>query len=481
MTNRTPSGSPHRNGVGNGHTSTDVEPGEPFAPSLRDWARYALNALEGRWLLVSAIFLLGLGATTLYYVTRTPMYRVETKVLAQRQQALPSIARSAVPDDAPTRTAYEIVHRRENLVSLLRQTNLVPPPGSEPAGSRWSRWVGRLTAASSDGPDAEDEALNQMVLQLDKELVVTTGDGTITISLDWPNAEDAYNIVEAALQNFLEARQVQEITAIDDAIRLLQERVVTARANLDKVTAEAQQGAVREVVEQAAPGRTTPLPPPTASQELQVLSATLEAKERSLRDIEDLRRRRLVELQSQLDERRGVYSESHPAIAALRKEIDAMSRESPQVTTLREEVAILRDEYTTRLAEETRGRSGSARAGAPRTVRIVPSPSGVEDQRVRDARVQYEQMVNRVNAAQTDLDAARAAFKYRYTVTWPARVPRKPVSPNPVRIFGAGILASMLLAMGVAIRPLILEGRIRERWQVEHSLGLPLLADLIRK
>jgi hypothetical protein len=111
----------------------------------------------------------------------------------------------------------------------------------------------------------------------------------------------------------------------------------------------------------------------------------------------------------------------------------------------------------------------------------MPGVPLVEDQSMRDARVQYEQMAARVNAAKADLDTARAAFKYRYTVAWPARVPRKPVSPNPITVFGLGTVASLLLAFGVAVRPGIANERVREHWQVERRLGIPVLADFHRK
>jgi uncharacterized protein involved in exopolysaccharide biosynthesis len=457
---------------------SDAEGVDLSAPSLREWALYVLHAAQRQRWLVAGVFVAGMAVTTAYYFTKTPLYRVETKVLAQRQQSLPSIARSGAPDEAPTRTAYEVVHRRENLVSLLKQTNLVPAPGSEPAASGWRRWLSRALSTGQEPDDASDEALNRLVLRLDKELVVTVGDGTITISLDWPNPEEAYQLVQAALQNFLEARQVHEITAIDDAISLLQERLVAARAQLVKATDEAQHGAVRATSD-LAPGRPALRGP--ASEELQMLGVALEAKERSIRDLEEFRRRRLMELQAQLQEKRGIYSDSYPAVIALRKEVDAMNQESPQVAALQEEARRMREEYTARAGEENRNRPPSSRNGASATVRSVPSVPVVEDQAVRDARVQYEQMLSRVNAARADLDTARAAFKYRYTVAWPARVPRKPVSPNPVTVFGLGTLASLLLAFAAAVRFGVSDELIRERWQVERKLGLPVLAEFTRR
>jgi uncharacterized protein involved in exopolysaccharide biosynthesis len=475
MSSRFPSGLPAR-----GEASVpDAEGTGPSAPSLREMVSYVLHSADRQRWLVAAVFLAGMALTSAYYFSKTPLYRVETKVLAQRQQSLPSIARSALPDESPTRTAYEVVHRRENLVALLKQNDLIPAPGSEPRGNRLKAWLSRLSPTAPEREDAADEALNRLVLQLDKELIVTVGDGTITISLDWPNPEDAYHLVEAALQNFLEARQIHEITAIDDAISLLQERLAAARSQLNKVTDEAQRGNARVFVD-PSPGRAVPQGR-APSEELQVLAASLEAKERSLRDLEELRRRRLMELQAQLDERRGVYSDSHPTIIALRKEVDAMSLESPQVTTLRDEASRIREEYSARLAEENRGRPPSSRGSTYSAPRAAPGVPVVEDQSVRDARVQYEQMAARVNAAKADLDTARAAFKYRYTVAWPARVPRKPVSPNPITIFGLGTVASLILALGAAVRPGIANEKVRERWQVERSLGVPVLADFDRK
>ena len=100
---------------------------------------------------------------------------------------------------------------------------------------------------------------------------------------------------------------------------------------------------------------------------------------------------------------------------------------------------------------------------------------------MRDARFQYQQIVERVSMAQLELDAVRAAFKYRYNVIWPPQMPREPVSPNPVKVFGAGILAALFLAAGAAAFPDFRAGVIVERWQVERSLGLPVLAEIHKR
>jgi hypothetical protein len=104
-----------------------------------------------------------------------------------------------------------------------------------------------------------------------------------------------------------------------------------------------------------------------------------------------------------------------------------------------------------------------------------------EDQRVRQAQVQYEQVAARANAAQAELEAARAAFKYRYSVIWPPQVPTEPVGPNAKKLFGLAIFASFVLALLAAAAPDLVAGRIVQRWQVERVLELPVLGEIRRR
>jgi uncharacterized protein involved in exopolysaccharide biosynthesis len=430
-----------------------------------DWARLVLGATRRRpWVFV-LVFLLGLGAATAYFVLRAPVYQVETRILAQRQQALPSMIRTAGADEAPTRTASEFVHQRENLLALIRETDLAQPAKTQ----------GRVSQVF--GQDEEDP-LNSLVTRLDRAIKVTTGDGVITISIEWRDPQQAYHLVEAALQNFLEARQVQDITAFDEAISLMQGRVAVLRQQLDKEEA-------REAVSQplefqpspstAAPRAATTQSSPQATEEMARLKSMLDAKERAVRDMEEGRRRRLLELQSQLEERRGVYSDAHPSVIALRREVEAFGRESAQLVALREEEAKLREEYKNRLAAEPRPRTGVAyRPSVSNGTRSGPWP---ESERVREARAQYQNMLQRVNEAQLALDTARAAFRHRYTVIRPAEFPKSPISPKPFNVFGVGGVLCLLLALLAAALPDLRGGRIVERWQVERGLGIPILAE----
>lgn len=431
-------------------------------PTTTHWVLYAAGAVLRRKVLVLAVFLLGVAASIAYYWTRPTVYRVEAKVLAQRSQAMPSVGRSQF-EDMPTRSAWELIHRRDNLIALVKQTGLLAAAPAQPPASRFRIWLSRSSVAGSAARGNFSDPLDAMVLTLDRQLAVLTEDGTITIRLDWPDPQEAHAIVEAALQNFLEARHLQEVTAIDEVISVLQGRAAVLRKNLeDAISAPRKRPAV---VLRSPPRVSQP------SEELVRLQSTLEAKKRAIQDVEEFRRRRLSDLDAQLAQARNVYSDVHPTVKGLRDQIEALKRESPQVEALREEELKLRKEYGNRLARE--GVSASTVA-APIVEPVLPTE---EDERVRAARLQYDQIDARVGTVQAERDAARAAFKFRYNVIWPPQIPREPVGPNPLKLLGGGVIASLLAALAAAAAPDVLRGRVVERWQVERSMDVPIIGE----
>jgi uncharacterized protein involved in exopolysaccharide biosynthesis len=425
---------------------------------------------------------MGFAAVFALYSLKHPMYRVEAKILAQQQQ-VPAILRSG-PDDNPARTAWEFIHRRDNLLALIKNAHLLDP-STVKEETEWDSLVLRIRTWLGHEPA---DPLVVLVTLLDKRLQVNTEEGTITVTLDWPDPKQAYAIVEGVLQNFIEARHVQEVTALDEVMSVLRVRAANAKDQLDRVIDQVRRESLegtREVpVAIAAPPARAPRGP---SDELIRVKSLLDAKERAIQDVEEFRRRRLADANAKLDEMRNTYSEAHPFVIQLRQDIEALSKESPQLQGLRDQAVELRKDYQARLAQEGSS-SGSSSPAAPlepsRSVsRVRPASARPveEDGRVQDAALQYQQIVEKVNTAQLELDAIRAGFKYRYNVVWPPQIPREPRSPNPVKIFGVGFVAAFVLAFLAAALPDLSSGRIVERWQVERGLGITVLAEIQRK
>ena len=355
-----------------------------------------------------------------------------------------------------------------------------------------------------------------MVGTLEKRLRVETDRQTVSISIDWPDAQMAYLLVETAQQNFLETRHVTEMTAISEALSILemhagnvQKTVDDALHELDRVREQRRKGAtvavMSPVISESTSG-STPVDKPGAAveapksggplaateQELAQLKFLLFSKRRALQDLDDSRTRRVSELTTQLQTQLAQYTEQHPQVLDTQKQLSAVKEDSPQMTALKGDIEQLTEEYKrkgghspdqwveqpTRLTASSR-RPMSQVTGAMTSAELADDPM-VEFARsnLRVAAAKYEELMMRIDGARIEQDTARAAFKYRYSVVRPASIPKKPVSPNTVLLS----LVVLIAALGVAL----VSGSIRdalsscflEAWQVERVLGLKVLSEV---
>ncbi|HVP69296.1 MAG TPA: hypothetical protein VMT17_18750 [Anaeromyxobacteraceae bacterium] len=451
-------------------------------PLLRDWSVFVLRAPRRHPTLATATVLtiLALAVLSLWALPKT--YHVESKILTQKNQVMTGLANPnrAIPSeaDAPTRAASDTVLRRENLVALINQTDLVENwQRSRAPALRLKDAVLRVFT----GPLSDEEKVDALVGLLEKKLTVTTGEGTVTIGIDWPEAEMAYHLVEAAQQNFLETRHAMEVSIIAEAISILEGHAQTAH---DAVLV-AYEGVKK--AKEGRPTRESPSARPASvarpqgeSQELAQIKVMVLAKRRALADLEQFRQKRLTELQTQMAELRAMYAPGHPAVASVKQSIDSLMRESPQIATLRKEEQDLLAEYARRGG---RNPDDIPQAPAPLPERaVVINNSAPEDDSMSYPREQlkvgirkYYDLADRIEAARIELETARAAFKYRYSIVRPAQVPKKPEKPNkPLTVIG-GLLAGLVLAFIVPSLLDLYRRTVAEPWQIGRQLGLPLL------
>ena len=477
-----------------GGASGEPEPASD-SPALASRARLVLSALRRRKWIALLCFALVMVATLVILRWLPKTYRVETRILAQRSEALPSAVRQSQParEEAPTKSAWETIHRHDNLVALVKQLGLFKEHAPEPRVPSIREQLGLPPLGLRDPEPTETERLSVLVTILDRSIVVTTTESTVTVTVDWNDPQMAYRICEAIVQNFMESRQLQEITAMDESISLLTGRAEGLRQQLrgvqETVEKERQAIAAGEMVAitHRAPAGATPGAVPGKGrnpEDLVQLRSMLEAKRRAIRDVEDFRRRRLADLQAQLDEKRGIYSDAFPSVVSLKQDIEALSKESPQVTALRQEEGQLAEEISLREPapvgqppEPGRGQAAKPLVLSPRALAIETTEQG---ERIKDARFRYERMVERINQAQLELDYARAAFKYRYAIVAPAEVPTRPIRPKPYLVIGAGLFFATLFAMLVAVLIDMRKGQIHDAWRLQELLDVPLLVEMRR-
>jgi hypothetical protein len=85
--------------------------------------------------------------------------------------------------------------------------------------------------------------------------------------------------------------------------------------------------------------------------------------------------------------------------------------------------------------------------------------------------------VTRIDGANMELEIARTAFKYRYTVVTPAEVPRKPKKPIATLVGVMSVIGAAVLALLMAAGADLGSGRILEEWQVRRRLKLDVLGE----
>ena len=425
-------------------------------------------------------------ALALWALPRT--WHVEAKILAQRNQVMPALGNPSrtVPReaDAPTRAAADTMLSRDNLVALVKQTDLLDRWESARAPAvRLKDRLSRLVRA----PATEEDQLEALVGLLEKRLKVEADDSSVSVSIDWPDAQMAHRLVEAAQQSFIESRHVAEVSVIAEAISILESHDAGVRKELDQALADLGRRAEQPA---QAPRRRLSMTtvnhdsPPEAGR----LAVQLAAKKRALADLEDFRTRRLEELQGQLTEARATFAETHPTVLGLRGSLEALSRPSPQVLAQRREVERLRDEWQRAGGVDQAsagGLSERARAQVEATSRALEPQRASADPGLQIMRERldvllrkHDSLQERIDGAQIELDTARAAFKYRYSVVKPAVLPKKASKPNPVLFAVGGLLGGLLLAFLACVGADLRGGKIEEAWQAQRLLELPLLGEL---
>lgn len=465
---------------------------------------------------LSALTFLGvltLGVIAAVLLPRT--YHAESRLLANNNELIRALGnpRSSLPSQDPTRAARELIFAHDNIVSLIKQTNLMKNwDETRPPVVKWKDAIMRLVV----GSPSEEDRVDALVGLLEKKLQVSTDQQTVTISIDWGDAQMAYLLVETAQQNFLETRHVTEMTAISEALSILemhgsqmQKMVDDALRELERVRESRRKGSSGAQLGPAVPesGAATIVPPPppvapaadrqegpsATEQELAQLKFLLNSKKRALGDLEDFRSRRVTELTAQLQEQKVQYADQHPIVLDTKQRIDALKLDSPQMSQVKADIDALEHEYRRKggrdpdaLIEPTRGRPAPRRPGLPGQAQSALSTAELADDplvefarnNLRVAAAKYEELVMRIDSARIEQDTARAAFKYRYSVVRPASVPKKPVKPNvAIILIIAFVGASFVGLMTGSVRDW-LSGKLVEAWQVERALKLPVLSQV---
>lgn len=498
---------------------------------IADYLGFIWGSVRRHKVLAASTFSVFLGLAFVAAIMLPRTYYVETQLLAQRNAVMTALSNPgrAVPwdADAPTRSAAETVLKRDNLLELIKKTDLVNEwDRTRVPILRFKDWLNRVAGRAP----TPEEKLEQIVGLLETRLWVVAGpvgDGTVTMGITWADAEMAYRLVLAAQEAFIDARQTAERNAINESIGILERYSATLNANITETLEELQRtqrrpsAAVRTLAAgiSGASGVTSVLPPvPTAAlgtpelgaalddPEILRLKDTLTSRRQEVANLEAERRRQVSDTQSRLAQLTTVYTPQHPAVLAAQQQLSALSQDSPQLATLKAQTENTEAEYLKRVAsaqellqveqvkaefanrtvaaqrDATARNQAAAQAAPPAaTDANLPGSGSVSDfasVRLRLELSQLQSVLERTDGARIELAVSDAAFKYRYSVIRPPQVPRDPIRPNRRMIVLAGAFGSLVLALVAAAGKDLLSNRIYDRWQIERQLGLPVLGGL---
>jgi uncharacterized protein involved in exopolysaccharide biosynthesis len=457
-------------------------------PKLRDYLGFVLHSVGRRWMTALAVFASTVSAAVLALSVLPKTYHCEVKIQAQRNlviNTLTGISR-AWDWELPSRAAGDLILRHDNLVSLVRKTDLVH--SFERSRAPLLRLKDALMKRlESELPDDVKEDV--MIGTLEQKLSVQTGEDTVTIAVDWPEATAAYRLIQAAHENFLESRQYKEVSAISEAIGLLQGRALDSR---EKVHAALERVQVLRGPAKSAARKPKPVARPPARRpvdgDLQRLRGQLRSKQQVIFEMEDFRRRRIADLSSKLGELKQTFSEFHPAVIDLQQSLQQQEREeNPQLSLLRQEFRQLEDQYERRggpaLESTESDSSGQLTVEALRIGRAMGDE--LESPDVEQAKTdlkyelgRYSSLAEKIDQVKTELEAQRAAFHYRYGVLRPAAMPKSPSKPSKKFVLAAAGAMGLLLAILAALLRDVRSRRILERWQVERQLGVAVIGEV---
>ncbi len=496
---------------------------------------FFVRAPRRRPKLAIATLLLVLTAAILAAIFLPRSYSSDLRILAQRNVVLPALGNPnrSIPRDteSPTHNVAETIMQRDSLVALIKQVNLV---------NRWDaarppalRLKDRVMASIS-GPLTDDQKMRALIGMLEHRLFVMTDDSSITITVDWPNPEMSYEMVTLVQKNFFDARYDADVSVISEAISILEQRAKSEAATVDAALADL-------LKLEEAKRRATPPPSNGGAQLPRVATGyvphrssaggagaggpatdpsdmqALEQIRKQIKQLEDGHDRRLGEAQSQLADAQATLGPLHPTVVGLKQKVEALTPSPPELASLKGEERALVAKIASgasAAAAPPQGAAPAAPSPAPAPARAPGSassaarlPTGNENPfatepvpepntppgfsspnqedgattlgraRLLAAAAKYSEILGRIDSAKMELDVAKAAFKYTYSVVRPAEMPTKPRKPNVPVLLGGGLVASIVLALLAAGLADLLQGRYIEPWQVER-LKIPVLGEL---
>jgi hypothetical protein len=452
------------------------DPSSLFAPGeVRDYTGFALRSVRRRWKLAFSIALSFTVAVAAVSRLLPRSYHVQSRIFALPAEGAPGATRGA--SDEPgglAQGAVDTVVAQRNLRDLVREKNLV---------ARFQATRGplnRLLEKVKGAPPADRASSESaMVGYLQKKLSVQAKGQEVFIDFDWPEPQTAFEVAHSAEQSLLQSRREAELVplerkalALEKDAEAAQRRIDSAIAAIEAATRSRRRGARSSSVRGLqAEGHFGALPDAKlAEQRLQLV-----ARRKSIAELEDVRRKHLSDLNATYAEQKATLGPGNPALIDTQEKLKALQQQGAQIDALKAQEQQLLGAYVAAGGKEIE-LSADSNASWPVELREDDEAVTYGKARISMELSGLQQRLAEMSAAQVALAAARASFDDRYVVLAPAELPEKPSSRTALLL--AGLVGGLLLGLFAAVASDLRGGVIRERWQADRLLALPVLAEV---
>lgn len=441
---------------------------------------YTRRAFRRQLLLATAVFTATVIMAGVVMAFSSPVYTSEARIVVNTNLILGSgtAARrhytGSPTDPDPLATVVEMMKSRESLTKLMDTLGLV---------KRWTdtrgafgRWLDKVTTRLF-GPPGEHEQREALLEVLDRKITVRGENDIITVTVNWHEPEGAVLLARAIIDNFAQEQHAGESGQYQEQVSVLEKEL--ARAD-DLLAAEAARFAVAAERANAASGmvlkRRFDLSQPDLEQ-IATLEQELEKKREALRRLEAAHDASVGEVREALNNLRARLGPNHPDVREAERTLVLQSEPPNELRELRASEA----ETSTRL---TRVMPSATATGLLQTLtQVATTDPALETARESYARASGLRAVvaTHLSEARSAMATAEAAFAYKYSITQPPQLPRKPTSPDGIQVAIASVVAGCVLAFVLAIIRDVSSGRIQEPWQITRFVGLPVIGTIKKK
>jgi polysaccharide chain length determinant protein (PEP-CTERM system associated) len=210
--------------------------------------------------------------------------------------------------------------------------------------------------------------------------------------------------------------------------------------------------------------------------------------------------KRVDDLEAQLTTARALeYTDKHPEVRRLQREIQQARADltaTKQVTpTNREEMLKTDPMYRQKLAErdntrlrirELQNASGMAQRQISEYQSRADAAPVVEqelaslDRDYKAEQLRFADLSGRLANAQVAEDVARKQGGERFSILYPANLPKEPIEPQPLRIMGIAIVAGLVLGAAGALGREFLDRSVHDTRALATEFEVPVLGEIPR-